>query len=399
MQQDLFNNSFERTILNSIIFAPEIIEICYKAGLHENDFFSAFHQKLYKTIKYLSSKSVVDEDFIKKEMDQEFNEIMMLDVLESNAITNLHPYIKEVKELSQLRKANKVGYRILEGVQEKQSFSNLLTNIHLEIDNLENANSNLIDIRTFDSIVAKEAEFVCKNWLPFPKRAVSLVTAGGGVGKSFLLLQAAMKMIEDDKLKVFMWLSEDPIELSKFRFEMIANKVLHKPLDLYNDSLHIAGSDSETLLFLQEDRNKVSVNGVFYQFKNMLSEYDVIILDPLIAFFGGDENNNTHARQFINLFTRWATVEGKTIIFIHHGSKNTSQSRGASAFVDAVRLVYQLEVIKNSEGNQVEDHMRSVILAKDNNGAKKYLGGYQVKRKVFPEVMKQKLEIEFNDPL
>ena len=129
----------------------------------------------------------------------------------------------------------------------------------------------------------------------------------------------------------------------------------------------------------------MSINAAFFQFKKLLAAYDVIILDPLIAMFGGDENNNTHARQFVNLFTRWATTEGKTIIFIHHGTKNSAQSRGASAFIDAVRLVYQVEIIKNQEGKQIENDLRLITLAKDNNGAKKYLDTFQVKRKVFPK--------------
>jgi replicative DNA helicase len=126
----------------------------------------------------------------------------------------------------------------------------------------------------------------------------------------------------------------------------------------------------------------------------MLKLYDVIILDPLIAMFGADENNNAHARRFINLFTRWATKENKTIIFIHHGTKNSSQSRGASAFVDAVRLVYKVEHIKNDKGELQEDDKRWIILDKDNNGAKKYLGSSKVKRQIFPK-KKSAIEIEY----
>jgi replicative DNA helicase len=158
--------------------------------------------------------------------------------------------------------------------------------------------------------------------------------------------------------------------------------------------LHISGADSETIHFLEESREGVSVNSKFYQFKRALKNYDVIILDPLIAMFGADENNNAHARKFINLFTRWATKENKTIIFIHHGTKNSSQSRGASAFVDAVRLVYRVEHIKNEAGEVVEDESRFILLDKDNNGAKKYLGSAKVKRQIFPQ-KKRTIEIEY----
>ena len=44
---------------------------------------------------------------------------------------------------------------------------------------------------------------------------------------------------------------------------------------------------------------------------------------------------------------------------MHHGTKNLSQSRGASVFVDAVRLVYKVEVIKNEQGEVQEDDKRS----------------------------------------
>jgi len=53
----------------------------------------------------------------------------------------------------------------------------------------------------------------------------------------------------------------------------------------------------------------------------------------ILKHWSGYENNNAHAKKFINLFSRWATIENKTIIFIHHGTKNAAQSRGASAFV------------------------------------------------------------------
>ena len=57
----------------------------------------------------------------------------------------------------------------------------------------------------------------------------------------------------------------------------------------------------------------------------------------------------------MQLFTHWANKENKTIIFIHHSTKNTTQSRGASAFVDAVRVVYELDKIKNKNGDILDD--------------------------------------------
>ena len=395
MGQHSYDKNIEQAVLNSIIFEPILLEECQNIGLESSHFFLPFHKNVYETLCKLYENSVIDEDFIKKAMGKSFQESIMLEILAKSPIRNINFYVLKIKEFSNLREARSLADKVVQSIEEQGDFTQTIRVLHEGIEALDDEKSKLINIQSFDKIEARESEFVCKSWLPFPKRAVSMLTAGGGVGKSFIVLQAAMRMVSSENLKVFLWLSEDPLELSKYRFNMIKNNLLTSSEDSYHDKLHIAGADSESIHFLEEDKNKMRTNGKFYQFKKMLSAYDVIILDPLIAMFGGDENNNAHARQFINLFSRWATKEDKTIIFIHHSSKNTAQSRGASAFVDAVRLVYQVEIVKDKEGEQIENHMRLITVAKDNNGAKKYFGGSRAKRKVFPEQKNEPLEIVY----
>ena len=394
MKENIYNKNFERAILSSVIFDANTMEILLSCGIVPEDFYFPFHQKLFRTMQYLYEHSAIEEGLIVKHMGETFDEVLMLEVLAATPIVNVTPYAEEIKSLSKLRHIQQLAHHILADVEQRGDLSAALHLAHEELERVEQGSRALFNIVSFDQIEAQEAEFICKSWLPFPKSAVSLVTAGGGVGKSFLLLQAAMRMVRDEGLKVFMWLSEDPLFLSRYRFEMIAKNLLEEETHLFEKNLHISGADSETIHFLEESRAGVTVNSQFYQFKAALKAYDVIILDPLIAMFGADENNNAHARKFINLFTRWATKEGKSIIFIHHGTKNTSQSRGASAFVDAVRLVYKVELIKNDKGEVVEDDKRWIILDKDNNGVKKYLGAAKVKRQIFP-TQKNRIEIEY----
>jgi len=394
MGNTLGNQDFERAILSTIIFEPKGRDEAFDAGLKKDDFSHPFYQKLFMTLQYLYDNSAIEESLITQHMGREFNEVQMLDVLAALPISNVSIYIEKIQEYARLRQFKQLAHQILYKVDQEENLSDTLHLVHEGLERVEEGSRELFNVVSFNDIEASEAEFVCKGWLPFPKNAVSMVSAGGGVGKSFLLLQAAMRMVRDENLKVFMWLSEDPLSLSKYRFEMIGKQLLETDLSLFNKNLHISGADSETIHFLEESRGGVSVNSKFYQFKRALKEYDVIVLDPLIAMFGADENNNAHARKFVNLFTRWATKECKTIIFIHHGAKNTSQSRGASAFVDAVRLVYRVELIKNEQGETQEDENRFIILDKDNNGAKKYLGSAKVKRQVFPK-KKNVIEIEY----
>ncbi len=394
MTNSISNKDFERAILSTIIYEPVKCEEVFSSGLRKEDFFTPFHQKLFVALQYLYEHSAIEESIIKQHMGKEFDEVQMLDVLAALPHANVNIYIDKLQEYSQLRQFRQLAHQILHKVEQEESLSDTLHLVHEELEKVEEGTKELFKIVSLADVEASEAEFVCKSWLPFPKHAVSMVSAGGGVGKSFLLLQAAMRMVRDEKLKVFMWLSEDPLSLSKFRFEMISKQLLETDTSMFRNNLHISGADSETIHFLEESRAGVTVNSKFYQFKRALKDYDVIILDPLIAMFGADENNNAHARKFVNLFTRWATKEGKTIIFIHHGTKNSSQSRGASAFVDAVRLVYRVEYIKNDAGEIQEDENRFIILDKDNNGAKKYLGSAKVKRQIFPK-KKSVIEIEY----
>lgn len=379
------NLNYERAILSGIVFDPTTMIRVQEQGVDASDFYLPFHSKLFETLLYLYEHSVIEEAIIRHHMGKSFNEPAMLDVLAVSPVTQVEVYAEKLKEFSQLRDFKRMAQQILQKVENEEDIASTIHLVHKELERAEDGSRELFNIVTLDQVKAEEAEFICKSWLPFPKNTVSLVTAGGGVGKSFLLLQAAMRMIRDEKLKVFMWLSEDALSLSKYRSELIAKNILESEMDVFSKNLHIAGADSETIHFLEESRAGVEVSSQFYQFKRMLREHDVIILDPLIAMFGADENNNAHARKFINLFTMWATKEEKTIIFIHHGTKNSSQSRGASAFVDAVRLVYRVEAIKDDKGESQEDDMRWIILDKDNNGAKKYLGSSKVKRQVFPK--------------
>ena len=113
--------------------------------------------------------------------------------------------------------------------------------------------------------------------------------------------------------------------------------------------------------------------------------FDFIILDPLIAFFGGDENNNSQAREFMNLLTEWADKEDKAILVVHHNNKSvTGGIRGASAFVDAVRLQYQLYLPSElNEENLLPSNYRIIKVIKDNWGVTRMLNKNEIEIEIF----------------
>jgi len=378
---------FERVLLSSIIFEPSIFGVVIKEGLNYTDFSIDFHQKVFKAIEELNIDSYIEEGLIATKLGNSFDERLMLAILTANPVHNIIPYVKNIISKASLSKLRTDAVALVAMIDEGASYSEAIS-YSQKYNNIETRGTSL-KIHKLSEIHGCDAEFIGKSFLPFPKATVSMVAAAGGVGKTFLLIQAAMRIIDEDNLKIFMWLTEDKIEISKKRAEVIANDVMNSNLNKYDDMFYMAGSDSETTHFLESTKEGIRVSSEFYRFQKMVEDFDVIIIDPLIAVFGGDENSNPHAKQFISLFTTWAANTGKTIIFIHHATKGTSTQRGASAFADAVRLIYQIEKIhkKDSEDssiNQLDNGMRNIIVAKDNYGSTKYLGSTEVKKRIFP---------------
>jgi len=387
MQEQTYDTNIEATVISSIIYNPALLDK-YISKLNNKIFFLPFHIKIMQIVRNLyNSDKIIDEEIIRNKLGKEYENDLIY-IISKNPINRLDDYIEILQDYSIKRDVQSLAIDIHKSLQENSTG----LEIQAKVANLTEALTSstqldIFDIQNIQDIQDKEVEFICKSWLPIPIRTVSLVTAPGGTGKSWFVQQLAIRAIQEGKIKkAFLWLSEDPKEISKNRF----NKVFDKVLKLTDSSIKskIDISDSPTIQFLYDDQRKVEVSPLFSHFKVKLQEYDLIILDPLIAFYGTDENNNSSARRFMQLFTEWANRENKTIIFIHHSTKNTTQSRGASAFVDAVRTVYEIDKIKDKDGNIKESNKRVIKLTKDNYGISNILESFSVERELFPKSIK-----------
>ena len=387
MQEQTYDTNIEATVISSIIYNPALLDK-YISKLNNKIFFLPFHIKIMQIVRNLyNSDKIIDEEIIRNKLGKEYENDLIY-IISKNPINRLDDYIEILQDYSIKRDVQSLAIDIHKSLQENSTG----LEIQAKVANLTEALTSstqldIFDIQNIQDIQDKEVEFICKSWLPIPIRTVSLVTAPGGTGKSWFVQQLSIRAIQEGKIKkAFLWLSEDPREISKNRF----NKVFDKVLKLTDSSIKskIDISDSPTIQFLYDDQRKVEVSPLFSHFKVKLQEYDLIILDPLIAFYGTDENNNSSARRFMQLFTEWANRENKTIIFIHHSTKNTTQSRGASAFVDAVRTVYEIDKIKDKDGNIKESNKRVIKLTKDNYGISNILESFSVERELFPKSIK-----------
>lgn len=229
---------------------------------------------------------------------------------------------------------------------------------------------------------AKKPEFFLEDFLPIPKNALTLLSANGGSGKTFLAIQLGIKAAQEKNMKILLWLSEDPSSIIKWRAEELLNKLR-------------IGTHLNNIDIIDEMPQHLNIDN-YNEYDKLFKPYNIIVLDPLIAFFGGEENSNTQARYFMNMLNKMAKDNLQSFIIIHHSTKGNKEeaakTRGAGAFIDAVRLVYEINSIENSL-------YRDIVVKKDNYGVKEIIKGNSKQIKVFPyEVVyeeKEKAKEEF----
>ena len=236
-------------------------------------------------------------------------------------------------------------------------------------------------VKKATELEAKEPSFYCKEWLPIPKNAITMISSPSGMGKSFLAIQLAIRsIIENPTNKVLLWLSEDPAFYIKERIDKIFEKIIFPELNCVKEDIlkqiDVIAAESETF-YINDSETDIKT------LKKELVEYNIVVFDPLIAFYKGDENNNSEAKHFMNILNEIAKEDSLSIILIHHhNKKEKNTTRGASAFVDAVRLLYTIEKI--GEDEEINSTKRLIKIEKDNWGVKQLFGISEFEKEILP---------------
>ncbi|MDM5272095.1 AAA family ATPase [Sulfurovum sp. zt1-1] len=406
--ENMYNLNIERGVLASILFDPydQNIETLY-TRLSSNDFYLPFHQYLFNACYRLHSEGKpIDEEFTRYMLNKEgkFDEVAMLDLLSSNPLSNIDEYVNELKSMSQKRLLATLSTDIKKKIIEDGALPlEVIDSTIKRLESIAEGGTLTIGRKSIFDTEAKDPEFICKNWIPIPLGTITIFAAPGGTGKTWLVLQVAYRAALEGK-KVFLWLSEDPEGIVRSRFDAMLDKIVDTYGDVYRDLIHISTDDP--ILLLEGRGRTVNMSSKFYAMKRELSEYDVIVLDPLLAFYGGDENDNSQARVFMQPFLNWVRGTERSLIFLHHSKKGDSngmtKARGAGAIVDAVRCVYDMEKITiRKDGKDVPDpmkaDMRRFMITKDNYGAARYTGGYVFERQITPRNSAPSFEVTYDD--
>lgn len=232
-----------------------------------------------------------------------------------------------------------------------------------------------LQMQCLEDVSSQEASFILENFLPIPKHAVTLLSASGGTGKTRLSLLMADKHIQNTGEIVALWLTEDYPGQVRATFDdmviagLAKKESLKKMMLIINEPPQLAKRENGIFKANYEAINEIGESLI-------LSKVTFAIFDPLLAFYGGNENDNSEARVFIQTFATWANKAEITSLIIHHSNKD-GHSRGATAFHDGVRARYELIKPLQEDGEVNIDltnkGFRVAVLKKDNWGIVKPL--------------------------
>lgn len=394
----------EALVLSSILFNSNLIEDI-SVNLKPTDFYIPIHRDIYEIMLELHNEEMpIDEDYILKRSKRPINGNIFLNILSTTPVTDVSKYVKSIKEDSLRRQFQNLSLELKRN-SENDNFSNdeILKFLNDRQQQIITNNIFTITKNCILDIVEKEPEFYLKNWLPIPNGTITIISALGGTGKTWLVVQLALRFIlENPNKKVFLWLSEDLESIVKNRMNSVCIDILNTKLDIRFQNIITTNTAPEPLL--ERDKSIYKMSHKFEQLKVELKDYDLIVFDPLLAFYGADENDNSQARLFMQPFMNWCKETNKSVVFLHHSNKgDNSSTRGAGAFVDASRVCYEVSKVyqkdkKNLDLNSL--HLRDIKLSKDNYGAIKHLKQFNVKRYITPkESSKNFIEIVYDYPL
>lgn len=370
--------NIEKTVLATLLDNYDLFE---DSSLKTEYFYNFKYAKIFEVLKKLQKKELpFDENLILKELDSNY-ESVMLELLSTTSIVNVKSYEKMIIEEFEKREFKKfLNQKINDLSNDDTSYLNVLNQVNSF--NLNNSSSSF-NIESSALINAEKPEILIPQICPIQKKEINLFTAKGGKGKSFTLLYLLFEL-QKTGLKCFGWFSEDSKGITKNRMNTLKNT--HSKLQ--NIEYDLLGKETRLQNFIKSDKNgNFEVSDFFFEFQKAMKPYDIVMLDPLISLIFKDENSNVEARFLMNLLNAWIEKDNKTLLLIHHDGKGEgSSSRGASAFIDAVRIHATISSIDN------KPTFRKIKIEKGNH----YIGKTEFEVELFKNDIKP-IELVFED--
>src|SRR5574344_1916323 len=252
----IYSVNIERAVLSSIFFNPEELEDVLGV-LKPKDFYLPAHKAIFEEIVKLHSEDMpIDEDFVRNRVDKkDVNDGVLLEILRANPITTTAAYVSEIQDASVRREVARLAASIKKvAIEDEISANEALDTIQGELYKIStnSATSELKDMQTVTSdtlayiekmkklgnkyLIGQTTGFEAldKKTTGFNEGDLVIIAARPAMGKTALVLNMALKNVEQKQLVIFLSLEMPPAQLMLFFFNDTATT------EIYTLSLHDA---------------------------------------------------------------------------------------------------------------------------------------------------------------
>jgi RecA-family ATPase len=226
-------------------------------------------------------------------------------------------------------------------------------------------------------------EPAARPWLVehlIPRRAVTLISGDGGVGKSLLMLQGCVSvasgrdwvgLLPEEGAAVYVSAEDDIDEIHR-RLHSIATAHNINIAELGN--LHFVPLAGRDAILAAPDRHGVLKPTDLWRSVADLARLKpaLLVIDNLADAFAGNENSRPEARQFVGLLRGFAIENDCAVVLIAHpsltGMSSGSGISGSTAWNNSVRSRLYLDRPKTEDGEDLDPDARVLSTKKANYG-------------------------------
>lgn len=400
-------------------------ELVRRASVSDNDFTGPGHREIYRAaVDLIADEAAVDARTLRAELERrgELERIGGGEALshileEAYTAANFDLHVRRVRGARFLRDTDRELARLRSAAQEARRPEDVLASLHAGLEGLEQR-ARAFQPSPVDALWKTLGQ---RGWLEQgepPKRAylvrrplqgdekpetgfddeghpnpvrsrglipagrVGIVAGGGGMGKSWALMQLAIAVASGSKWLGHFEISTEPgpvlLALAEEELEEMRRRIYWavSAAELDDDQrkllarnlypLPLAGI-SAALTETNEARQEVPST-----FQAMLRErleraadpWRLVVLDPISRFAGPDvETDNAAGTRFVRILESLADLSGATIVAAHHtkkasrgGASDETALRGSSSLVDGARWVLQMDpVIVKAEARATKE--------------------------------------------
>lgn len=198
---------------------------------------------------------------------------------------------------------------------------------------------NISDIASVFTFAAEERTFLAEGFLP--EGSVILLTSESGQGKTMLSLNLAACVATGQPFAGRSTIRRPVLYLDKENPSTVIAERLKIFRATDGEMLRIWGT------WLGEEPVAVT-SPIILEWVKAVDPKPLIVVDSLVAFHPGAENDSTETRSFMHGFRQLAAL-GATVLLLHHSGKGETSKdyRGSSDIKAAVDIGYHLANIGN----------------------------------------------------